>query len=137
MLKIYLTYFLFLILILNPNFLWFSFIHVFISHDLFLFLSLSRFHSLSKYHCDSTIFNNSSPLCLQSRRCFNGWDSPAKGHRQLCPDGAPGCTAVPGITAPHCPHAHFRLCGSQQSPDSKLAQTQLRVNRLKLFSTHF
>ncbi|XP_067446329.1 uncharacterized protein zgc:136858 isoform X3 [Thunnus thynnus] len=48
-----------------------------------------------------------------SCRCPDGGDPPGAKDRHLCPDGAPGCTDVPGISAPHRPCAYLRLCGSQ------------------------
>lgn len=89
--------------------------------------------SLTKSCLNNSNKRHSSPLCLQSRRCSDGRDPPAARHRQLCQDGAPGCTAVPGLTAPHRPRAHIRICGSKKSPDSELAQTELQVHRLKIF----
>lgn len=70
------------------------------------------------------------PLYLQSCRCFNVWDSPAAGHRQLCSDGTPGCKAFPCVIAPHCPNTDLRLCRAHQNPGSGLAKTQLHVDRL-------
>lgn len=136
MFRIYLTYFLFPIhiLISFSKLPLLQFHPLFISYDLVLSLSLSYFsrtHKITPKHSNK---RHSLTLCLQSCRCFNGWDSPEERHRQLCSDGAPGCSAVPGVTAPHRPHAHLRLCGSQHSPDSVLAQTQLHVDRLKIFS---
>lgn len=125
-LKIYLSYFLF------P-----SFFHLFVLllHFQPPFISCDLYPlSLTKSCLDYSNKRHSSPLCLQSCRCFDGGDSPAARHRHLCSDGAPGCMAVPGITPPHRPLAHLRLCGSQQSSESELAQTKLQVDRLKIFS---
>lgn len=136
MLKFYLTYFIYpvRILICSSILPLLQFHPLFISHDLFLFLFLVILfftHKITPKHSNK---RHSFLLCLQSCRCLNGWDSPAERHRQLCTDGAPGCTAVPGVTAPHRPQAQLSLCGSQYSADSVLAQTQLHVDRLKIFS---
>lgn len=93
----------------------------------FLYFSYSHF----SVTCKIMLKKHSNTLYLQSCRCHDGWDPPRERHRQLCSNGAPGCTLVTGFTTSHCPNTHHRVCGSHQSPDSELAQTELHVDRIK------
>lgn len=104
----------------------------------FILLFLMKCFSHLQNDCNSTTFKTKQHLSLpylQSRRCFDGWDPPAARHRQLCSDGAPGCSPLSGVTTSYRPNAHLRLCGSQQSQDSRMAKTQLHVDWLKMLNT--
>ena len=90
-LQLFFTFFLF------PSFFFCSYSFRYFSFPMICILSASN--SSNRRH--------SSVLSLQSCRCSDGRDPPAARHRQLCSDGALGCTAVPGITAPHRPYAHL------------------------------
>ncbi|KAM4573368.1 uncharacterized protein PAE49_008199 isoform 2-T2 [Odontesthes bonariensis] len=67
----------------------------------------------------------------RSCRCLNGRDCPGQRHGQLRSHGAPGCKDVFGITTSHLPKADFRLCRSQQSPNTGMAKTRLCLDRLE------